>query len=1299
MKRAILSILALAILIPSVIQAAPISWDFTSGVLQPLQSAWGANVRVPNITATSSATNTLPVLAVPTRFSFGGAIGTAWSDFCVAITGGSGLCDGADATGAGGGGISTSSTPTTGQLAVWTSPSALSSIATTSLGLTFLSLSDTPSSYTPWRIPYTNTAGTALTDSANLVFDGVDLGIGTTTPFRPLSVNGSSVFTSEMALSGTAANIALGQNFLSGDGGDEGVFINSVGRVGIGTTTPSHPLSVFSTDGFSPTVLFENTGLGTGTEVLLTLRAPLTTGLTTGRLLQTIVPGESFARAFWYSDGAYCAGPGSATRDVCYSRSATNTLQIDSNKSGGSANLRVTGNLTVGSLNGLLAGNNGLVSALATSSLNIDLANTVGTLAATRGGTGLTSYATGDLIYASGANTLANRTIGSTGNVLSVVGGVPTWVATGTLGIAGGGGSTSWGSITGTLSSQTDLQTALDGKVNDTGDTITGSLTIQGTSTQATTTVSRLNIGSLTGFLKATAGTVATSLVNLASDVTGFLGLTNGGTGTSTAPTTDQILVGNAAGSYDYRRIVAGTNVTVSTSTAGQIQISATGGGGGLSDPLTTNGDIIARISGATTRLAQGANGTFLGVSGGLLGYYTPAGGGFTVGPTSTQIWRSTLQGGTFPDGQYVNSEIQATRFHTIKPIWYEVTATGNLFLRPASSTQPFGFNATNTQIIKENSSEQFVTVSGNNPEIHVLTASSTLVTSSINTLIAFATSTGFTGIELDWEGFGTWAAASTTNYINYVTQLSNEAHKYGLKTMIYLPPIWNSAANSESGTGDEWDSANSDGYYQLEYEDFENVPVDYLVIAVYDYHFDYGAGRPNAPLKWQDEVISYAKRKISDHDRLIIGIPGAGYGGATGGYSFTAYTYASSTAIAGFSGATRDAESGELTWTNGGNSYFACDDTCINTKRARAEREGISRVSVWHIGGNTYGSGKAEPTIAEPPATIQTGAKFFGELGGYITQFFSSTGAAVVDFKDTLATFYTNIRTTGTITMVATSSPATPAAGEVTIFGRTIAGRSLPAYIGPSGLDSTLQPLLARNKVGYWNPPGNGTTVPGVFGFTAPTVTGFTATARNVATKSLFTRMRRLGYVTAATAGAVGQWRVAASQYTVGSSTTPIGGFTYIVRFGISDAAAVSDARMFMGMGQGGTTPTNVEPSTVVNAVGMCHGAADTNFKICYGGSSAQTPIDLGANFPSNTRSTDMYELALFAAPNTGDIKYEVTRLNTGAVATGTISNTSAAVLPQNGTLMAPWGYRTNNATALAVGLDVASAYIETDY
>lgn len=52
-----------------------------------------------------------------------------------------------------------------------------------------------------------------------------------------------------------------------------------------------------------------------------------------------------------------------------------------------------------------------------------------GTAATTQGGTGLTSYSTGDVLYASGSNTLAKLGIGSTSQVLTVVGGVPTWQA------------------------------------------------------------------------------------------------------------------------------------------------------------------------------------------------------------------------------------------------------------------------------------------------------------------------------------------------------------------------------------------------------------------------------------------------------------------------------------------------------------------------------------------------------------------------------------------------------------------------------------------------------------------------------------------------------------------------------------------------------------------------------------------------------------------------------------------------------------------------------------------------------
>lgn len=55
-------------------------------------------------------------------------------------------------------------------------------------------------------------------------------------------------------------------------------------------------------------------------------------------------------------------------------------------------------------------------------------------IGATYGGTAQTSWTTGDLLYASGTNTLAKRAIGSTGQALVVSGGLPTWASITTLG-------------------------------------------------------------------------------------------------------------------------------------------------------------------------------------------------------------------------------------------------------------------------------------------------------------------------------------------------------------------------------------------------------------------------------------------------------------------------------------------------------------------------------------------------------------------------------------------------------------------------------------------------------------------------------------------------------------------------------------------------------------------------------------------------------------------------------------------------------------------------------------------------
>ena len=102
----------------------------------------------------------------------------------------------------------------------------------------------------------------------------------------------------------------------------------------------------------------------------------------------------------------------------------------------------------------------------------------------------------------------------------------------------------------------------------------------------------------------------------------------------------------------------------------------------------------------------------------------------------------------------------------------------------------------------------------------------------------------------------------------------------------------------------------------------------------------------------------------------------------------------------------------------------------------------------------------------------------------------------------------------------------------------------------------------------------------------------------------------------------------------------------------------------------------------------------------VYYGGSAAQTPIDLGASFPTGTSNTDLYELTLFAPPTSNNtVYYQVIRLNTGDKASGTLTGTAGTVLPANTTYLAIRNWRTNNATASAVTIAIAGMYIETDY
>jgi pectate lyase len=293
----------------------------------------------------------------------------------------------------------------------------------------------------------------------------------------------------------------------------------------------------------------------------------------------------------------------------------------------------------------------------------------------------------------------------------------------------------------------------------------------------------------------------------------------------------------------------------------------------------------------------------------------------------------------------------------------------------------------------------------------------------------------------------------------------------------------------------------------------------------------------------------------------------------------------------------------------------------------------------------------------------------------------------------------HVDIDAQGDLRLDSSATPATPGADQITDIPCRIAaggGRVWPKVRTEDGINTTLQAHFGRNSIVTAQALGGTSAALTWNGLTALTVTG-TATLRSVATTSRLTRAKRVAYVSAATAGSAAGWTNTANtmnQWTVGGAAGA--GFLFVCRFAMSDAAAVAGAHQIVGMRNATAAPTvTTNPNTLTNIIALCQTNGSTNWMICYGGSAAQTPIDTGMAI----NSTDLLEFTIYARPDDATkCAWRLENISTGVIASGVLTGTAGTALPAVTTLMGPIAWRSNNATALAVGIDVCSFYIESD-
>ncbi len=279
-----------------------------------------------------------------------------------------------------------------------------------------------------------------------------------------------------------------------------------------------------------------------------------------------------------------------------------------------------------------------------------------------------------------------------------------------------------------------------------------------------------------------------------------------------------------------------------------------------------------------------------------------------------------------------------------------------------------------------------------------------------------------------------------------------------------------------------------------------------------------------------------------------------------------------------------------------------------------------------------------------------------------------------------------------GGLQLAAQTDPAAPSAGNLRIYAKDIAGKIMPKFVGPSGVDTPLQPHLGFNRVS-WCTPAGGAVLTSFISCIGSTFTNVgTAANPTPTTTNLLTSTRRATFSSGNTAGTVASNRQSTLQVWRGNAAG-LGGFFYTARFGTSTLAAGN--RAFVGLADVITAPTNVDPttSTTPGRIGMAINANTGNWNVINNiTGTAPTVANLGASFPVNT--TSLYELILFSAPNGSSVGYRVTNISTGAQTSGSLS----ANIPATTTFLAPMHWITNNATAAPAIIDFGGWYLESD-
>jgi hypothetical protein len=267
-----------------------------------------------------------------------------------------------------------------------------------------------------------------------------------------------------------------------------------------------------------------------------------------------------------------------------------------------------------------------------------------------------------------------------------------------------------------------------------------------------------------------------------------------------------------------------------------------------------------------------------------------------------------------------------------------------------------------------------------------------------------------------------------------------------------------------------------------------------------------------------------------------------------------------------------------------------------------------------------------------------------------------------------------------GFLTLLSGTSAGSPT-GQASLACKQLNTYGIPGFFTSVGELVALQSAFATGNVSCSIPNG-GTTLT-VIG-TAVTAAG-TATALGVGNNE-WQSIKKLYYSAASSATAIASIRETVANYLLGqavSSGARGAGFILVAYVGLNAGATVASTRMFAGIRQVTTAPTDVSPLSLTSVLGFGYDSTVANWQAITNNSGAATVSNTGIPKPS-AAFADMYRIVIESLPGVSYVSVQLKSIATGA----TYSTFLSSDLPSPLVNVAYTAYASAGGTATAIGL-----------